>query len=82
MSTFWLIYWICLGTVVILTLICAIFFEIDYDPISPGYVLIFDVIAAIPGIGMLGAVVLVVSIFVMIFDETLTPKDEIFDKEK
>lgn len=48
MSTFWLIYLITLGAIVVISALVAILFEYDGDDISISYVILCDVLGAIP----------------------------------
>jgi len=48
MSTFWLIYLITLGAIFVISALVAVLFEYDGDDISISYVILFDVLGAIP----------------------------------
>lgn len=74
MSTFWIIYWVTFGVVVLLTAIIGIFFEIDGEPVSISYIVLCDFLGAIPGANVLVGLVLIIMILIGIFEEDLDPK--------
>lgn len=87
MSTFWLIYWIALGIIVLFSLFIVGFFEYkegycNRKPISFVYAIFAIMVGAIPGVGIAGAVVLVIAITVLIFGGELVPKENIFGESE
>lgn len=74
MSIFWLVYWITLGTIVLLTAIIGIFFRIDDEDVSISYIVLTDFLGAIPCANILVGLVLVIMVLLGIFEEDLTPK--------
>lgn len=74
MSTFWLIYWITLGVIVLLTAIIGIFFDIYGEPVSISYIVLCDFLGAIPGANVLVGFVLIFAVLCGIFEEDLEPK--------
>lgn len=87
MSTFWLVYWIALGIVIIFSLFVYYFFDIKesynkYKPISIAYVLFAIMIGAIPGANCLGVLVLIIVILAGICEGELKPKENILEKKE
>lgn len=87
MSTFWLIYWIALGIIVLFSLFVVGFFEYkegysNRKSISFLYAIFAIMIGAIPGIGIAGAAILVIAITVLIFEGVLVPKENIFGENE
>ena len=74
MSIFWLVYWITLGTIVLLTAIIGIFFQIDDEDISISYIILADFLGAIPCANILVGLVLIIMALFGIFEGDLTPK--------
>lgn len=86
MSTFWLIYWITLGIVIIFSLFAYVFFDMEekYDehkPISFAYVMLAIMVGAIPGANCIGAVVLIGLIIVGACGGGLVPKENLFGEK-
>lgn len=87
MSTFWLIYWIALGIIVLFSLFVVGFFEYkegyyNRKPISFLYAIFAIMVGAIPGVGIAGATVLVIAVTVLIFGGELVPKENIFGENE
>ena len=84
MSGFWIIYWIALGINIIVTAFVAAFFDIeDYSAktnISWSYVMLSDLIAAIPGVGMFLTTLIIIGVVGGAFTWTLVPKENPFGK--
>lgn len=86
MSTFWLIYWITLGVVVIFSLFVYVFFDFEvnyntYKPVSIAYVLLAIMVGAIPGANCLGALILIGCIVAGAVGGDLRPKENIFGEK-
>lgn len=89
MSTFWIIYWIAIGIIVVFSLFAILFFDIsekryngyNYKPIPVAYLILAVLVGAIPGIGILGSVVLVGLICVAVTDGDLRPKEHPFGEK-
>lgn len=83
MSTFWLVYWVSLGITIFISAFVSIFFEYEEyrekKPISLAYVLLADFIAAIPGLGILFAAILVIVIVASAAIGDLVPKENPFE---
>lgn len=83
MSGFWILYWIVFGINIIITAFVAAFFDFEeYSTktnISWSYVLLSDLIAAIPGVGMLLTTVIVFGVIGGAFTGTLVPKENPFE---
>jgi len=86
MSTFWLIYWIALGIIVLLSLFIVLLFDYkeyrEKKPISFIYAVFAVMIGAIPGVGIAGAGILVIASVIMIFGGDLLPKENIFGENE
>ena len=87
MSTFWIIYWIALGIIVIFSTFATLFFEMEvrYEgskPIPFAYILFAVLLGLIPGVGMLAAVVLLIVLTAGIVGGDLTPKDNPFGEKE
>ena len=81
MSTFWLIYFICLGIAIFFTLLTlALFEQPDGDKIPPAYAILVVCVCAIPGLGMIGTLLLVTGICVAAVEGELVPKK--FENER
>lgn len=83
MSTFWLIYWIALGIIVLFSLFIVGFFEYkergsNRKPISFLYAIFAIMVGAIPLVGIVGAAILLIAITILIFEGELVPKENIF----
>lgn len=75
MSTFWIIYFICLGVSIFFTLLTLVLFEQeDGDNIPPAYAILAVCVCAIPGAGMLGTLLLVTGICVLTIEGGIVPK--------
>ena len=86
MSTFWLVYWITLGIVIIFSLFAYVFFDMEvkyntYKPVSFAYVLLAIMVGAIPGANCLGAVVLIGLIIAGACGGDLRPKENLFGEK-
>ena len=82
MSTFWIITWITLAAICFLTAFVAVFFNLDYKKIPIAYVLLADILGAIPGLNLLFALVLIVAIIAGIGDQAITPKEHPFGNDE
>ena len=74
MSTFWIIYWVTLGVVVLFTAIIGIFFKVDGEDVSISYIVLADFLGAIPGANILVALIFIIMIMIGIFEGDLDPK--------
>ena len=74
MSTFWLIYWIAFGSIIILSLLVAFLFDLDGDNISFSYVALVVFLGAIPAANLLVGLCLIIGVLIAIFEENITPK--------
>ncbi len=74
MSTFWLIYLITTGAIILLTAHVSIFFKLDGEAISISYIVLTDFIGAIPCANILVCIVLVILIMIGMSDGDLEPK--------
>lgn len=74
MSTFWLIYLITLGAIVVISALVAVLFEYDGDDISISYVILCDVLGAIPIANFIVGIALIVMCLCGIADGDLEPK--------
>ena len=86
MSTFWLVYWITLGIVIVFSLFTYVFFDMgdeydEYKPVSFAYVLLAIMVGAIPGANCLGAVVLIGIIITSAVGGNLRPKENLFGEK-
>lgn len=80
MSTFWMIYFICFGIAIFFTLLTLVLFEQeDGDKIPPAYAILAVCICAIPGLGMLGTLLLIIGIVGSAINGDIVPKE--FEKE-
>ena len=84
MSTFWLLYWIALAINIIITAFAAALFDIeDYSTktdISWSYVILSDLIAAIPGVGRFLTAFIIFGVVACAICGTLVPKENPFGK--
>lgn len=74
MSTFWIAYWITFGAIFVLTGVIALLFELDDEPISVSYVVLMDILGAIPAANFLVGTALIILILIGVCEEDLTPK--------
>ena len=74
MSTFWLIYWITLGAIVVISALVAILFEYDGDDISISYIILCDVLGAIPIANWLIGGALIIMCLIEMCEGGLEPK--------
>ena len=86
MSTFWIIYWIALGIIVVFSGFAALFFEMQvrYDetkPVPLAYILFAILLGLIPGVGMLAAFVLLIALTAVIVEGDLVPKKNPFGEK-
>lgn len=81
MSTFWLIYFICLGIAIFFILLTLGLFELDYEEKIPiPYAILAIAICAVPGLGMLGTLILIVAIVACVIEGGIVPKK--FEKDE
>jgi len=76
MSGLWITYFVSIGVVVIFTALVKLLFTNDGDEFSVTYIIILDLISAIPFIGTLEAFVLICFIFIGVMEGELEPKYE------
>ena len=74
MSTFWLIYLITTGVIILLTALVSIFFKLDGEEFSISYIVLTDFLGAIPGVNVLVCIVLVILLIIGMCDGDLDPK--------
>jgi hypothetical protein len=80
MSTFWMIYFICLGVAIFFTLLTmALFEQSDGDRIPTAYAIFAVCICAIPGPGIVGTLLLLGGICCLVVEGELLPRK--FEKE-
>ena len=82
MSTFWIITWVTWAAIIFLTAFVAVFFDLDSDSVPIAYVLLADILGAIPGVNLLGALVLIIAIIGGIINKDLTPKEHPFGENE
>ena len=81
MSTFWLIYFICLGIAIFFILLTMALFEFKKEKKIPvPYAILAIAVCSIPGAGMLGALILIIAIIAGVIDGEIVPKK--FENEK
>ena len=74
MSTFWLIYLITLGAIGVISALVAVLFEYDGDDISISYVILCDVLGAIPIANFIIGVALIFMCLMGMSEGDLEPK--------
>lgn len=74
MSTFWIIYFITLGAIFLLSVLLRVFFTLDGDEIPFAYLFLSFFLSAIPAANILVGVVLIVMIIIAVCDEDLEAK--------
>lgn len=80
MSTFWLIYFICLGIAIFFILLTLGLFELESEGNIPiPYAILAMAICAVPGLGMLGTLILIIFIVAGVIDGEILPKK--FEKD-
>lgn len=80
MSTFWMIYFICLGIAIFFILLTLGLFEFEYAGNIPiPYAILALFICAIPGLGMLGTLILIIAILAGVIEGDIVPKK--FEKD-
>ena len=80
MSTFWLIYFICLGIALFFVLLTLGLFELEDDGKIPiPYAILAMAICAVPGLGMLGTLILIVAIVLGVIEGDIVPNK--FEKD-
>ena len=81
MSTFWMIYFICLGITIFFVLLTLGLFELEYEGNIPiPYAILAICVCAIPGLGMLGTLILIIAIVGGVINGDIVPKK--FENEK
>lgn len=80
MSTFWLIYFICLGIAFFFVLLTLGLFELEYEKIPIPYAILAMAICAVPGLGMLGTLILIIAIVAGVINGDIVPKK--FEKDE
>ena len=86
MSTFWLIYWISLGIIVVFSGFAALFFDMkvrynETKPIPFAYILFAILLGLIPGVGMLASFALLIALTAGIGGGDLVPKKNPFGEK-
>lgn len=74
MSTFWLTYLITLGAIIVISALVAVLFEYDGDDISISYVILCDVLGAIPIANFIVGAALIIMCLMAMGDGDLEPK--------
>lgn len=74
MSTFWLTYLITLGAIIVISALVAVLFEYDGDDISISYVILCDVLGAIPIANYIIGLALIIMCLMAMGDGDLEPK--------
>ena len=74
MSIFWTIYLITLGSIIVLTGVIALLFDFEHEPVSISYVVLADLLGAIPCANILCGIALIVIVLTAIADGDITPK--------
>lgn len=74
MSTFWLTYLITLGAIIVISALFAVLFEYDGDDISISYVILCDVLGAIPIANYIIGLALIIMCLMAMADGGLEPK--------
>lgn len=87
MSTFWIIYWIAFGVILVFSLFTVVFFDmkVNYEkcePVPIAYAVLALLIGLVPGIGIVGSVLLIGIIVAAIGEGDLKPKKEPFSEKK
>ena len=75
MSTFWIIYWITWGAIIFFTAFISVFFELDCDNIPIAYILLADILGAIPIANWLISIALIILVIEGICKGDLEPKE-------
>lgn len=76
MLLFWKVYFICLGIALFFSLLTmALFEQADGDPIPVPYAILAICVCAIPGLGMLATLLLVIGIVTIVGGGELLPKN-------
>lgn len=86
MSTFWLIYWIALGIIVIFSGFVVLFFDMqvrynETKPVPLAYILFAILLGLIPGVGVLAALALLIALTAGIVGGDLVPKKNPFGEK-
>ena len=74
MSTFWLSDLITLGAIIVISALVAVLFEYDGDDVSISYVILCDVLGAIPIANYIIGVALIIMCLMAMCDGDLEPK--------
>ena len=82
MSTFWIITWVTWAGIIFLTAFVSIFFDIDDDRIPIAYVLLADILGAIPGANLIFALAIIIAIIGGVVNQDLTPKENPFGENE
>ena len=77
-----MIYWITWGAIIFFTAFIAIFFELSMDKVPLAYVLLADILGAIPIFNWIVSLGLIILVVGGIANEDLTPKDLNTNKDK
>lgn len=81
MLLFWKLYFICLGIAIFFILLTLGLFELEYEGNIPiPYAILALCICAIPGLGMLGTLILIIAILAGVIEGDIVPKK--FENEK
>lgn len=74
MAWYWIMYWVSLAVVVIFTLLVKLLFTYEGEEFHVAYIVVLDLIAAIPFLGTFEAFILVGIIFIGVVEADLEPK--------
>lgn len=81
MLLFWKLYFICLGIAIFFILLTLGLFELDdEEKIQIPYAILAAAICAVPGLGMLGTLILIVAIIAGVIEGAIVPKK--FEKDE
>ena len=75
MLTFWKIYFICLGIGIFFSFLTLLLFEQEHrEPIPFAYALLAICVCAVPGLGMLATLLLIIGIIGSVINGDIVPK--------
>lgn len=84
MSTFWLIYWIAIGVILVFVVFTIYFFDMkvryEYEPVPIAYAILALLIGFVPGVGIIGSLAIISIIVAAIGEGDLKPKKNPFGK--
>lgn len=87
MSTFWLIYWIAFGIIVVFSLFTFVFLDMKvnynkFEPVPLAYAIFALLVGLVPGVGILGSVILIGTIIAAMAEGDLKPKKHPFSNDE